>query len=84
MSESPCVYAGEARYVRDRDHWEVELLDEAGHSIGYRACGATRAEAEDRAFFLVACRRSEITEASRTKTFMERLVAEHEGTLRKL
>jgi hypothetical protein len=80
-NDRPCVFAGEARYDRERGHWEVELLDETGQSIGYRAVGATRAEAEDRALWLVACRRSEVAEAARARTFMQRLVAEHPGTL---
>ena len=81
-NDRPTVFAGEARYNKERGHWEVELLDEAGQSIGYRALGATRAEAEDRALWLVACRRAEIAEATRPKTFMQRLRAEHNGTLR--
>ena len=81
-TERPCVFAGEARYDRERGHWEVELLDETGQPIGYRALGATRTEAEDRALWLVACRRAEVAEAARARTFMQRLVAEHEGTLR--
>ena len=76
------VYAADARYDRERGHWEVELVDDLGQSVGYRAIGATRAEAEDRAVWLVARRRDELAMAARPPTFMQRLRAEHHGTLR--
>ena len=75
------VFAGQARYDRQRGHWEVELIDDLGQSIGYRAIGATRAEAEDRATWLVARRRDELAAGARPPTFMQRLQAEHHGTL---
>ena len=75
------VFAGDARYDRQRGHWEVELIDDLGQSVGYRAIGATRAEAEDRATWLVARRRDELAGAERAPSFMQRLIAEHHGTL---
>jgi hypothetical protein len=61
----------------------VDLLDEDGEPIGYRTLGATRSEAEDRALSIVI-RQQESTALGRSPTFLERLVAEHHGTLRPL